>query len=182
MARSCRGDGDGTWRLAVAADEITLPTSVQSIYAAQLDDLPPAARLPGTPRVGCRPALSGGRARLTRRHRAGAATAGDGLEPLRRRDLMTGPLAEPVVGDAFAYRHALLRDAGYASLARAERARLHARMARWLEGAAGERTDEVADAIAGHYAAALESAPALVREVDDGLDRATVQRLGCRLV
>ena len=65
---------------------------------------------------------------------------------------VTGPLAEPVVGDAFAYRHALLRDAGYASLARAERARLHARLARWLEGAAGDRSDEVAEAIAGHYA------------------------------
>ena len=121
--------------------------------------------------------------RWARSSSLGATDAGDegqpatGLDPLRRRDLVTGPLAEPVVGDAFAYRHALLRDAGYASLARAERARLHARMARWLEGAAGARTDEVADAIAGHYAAALESAPALAREVDDGLDRATVQRL-----
>jgi tetratricopeptide (TPR) repeat protein len=83
----------------------------------------------------------------------------EGLDPLQRRDLITGPLAEPVVGDAFAYRHALLRDAGYASLARAERARLHVRLAKWMEGAAGDRTDEVAEAIAGHYAAALESAP-----------------------
>ena len=82
-----------------------------------------------------------------------------------------------MVGDAFAYRHALLRDAGYASLARAERARLHVRLARWLEGAAGDRTDEVAEAIAGHYAAALESAPALAREVDEGLDRPTTQAL-----
>ena len=36
---------------------------------------------------------------------------------------VSGPVADPITGDAYAYRHALLRDAGYASLARAERAR-----------------------------------------------------------
>jgi class 3 adenylate cyclase len=168
-------DGDGRWRLAVAADEVTLPTSVQSIYAAQLDDLPPPARL-----LARRASVAGRRFPVLALESLGVTEGGDAaiaLEPLRRRDLVTGPLAEPVVGDAFAYRHALLRDAGYASLARAERARLHARLARWLEGAAGARTDEVAEAIAGHYAAALESAPALAREVDDGLDRLVVRQL-----
>ncbi len=69
---------------------------------------------------------------------------------------MVGPLTEPLWGEAFAYRHALLRDAGYASLARAERARLHVRLAKWLEEAAGDRSTEVAEQIAGHYSAALE--------------------------
>ena len=66
-----------------------------------------------------------------------------------------------MTGDAFAYRHALLRDAGYASLARAERARLHVAMARWLTEVAAERGDLVAEAIAEHHALALESLPAL---------------------
>ena len=165
------GEGGGGWRLAVAAEEIPLPTSVQSIYAAQLDDLPPAARL-----LARRASVAGRRFPRNALESLGLAEADNGLDPLRRRDLVTGPLPEPVVGDAFAYRHALLRDAGYASLARAERARLHARLARWLEGAAGGRTDEVAEAIAGHYAAALESAPALSRQIDDGLDRDSVRR------
>jgi hypothetical protein len=89
---------------------------------------------------------------------------------------VVGPTTEPVLGTAYSYRHALLRDAGYASLARAERARLHVRLARWLEGAAGERAPEVAEQIAGHYAAALDSAPALAREID-GLDRDAVRKL-----
>ena len=162
---------DGGWRLAVAAEEIGLPASVQSIYAAQLDDLPSDAR-----RLARRASVAGRRFPLGALEPLGAEAA-TGLEPLRRRELVTGPLAEPVWGEAFAYRHALLRDAGYASLARAERARLHVRLARWLEQAAGEHGTEVAEQIAGHYAAALESLPALAREVDDGLDREAVGRL-----
>jgi class 3 adenylate cyclase len=166
---------EGGWRLAVAAEEIPLPASVQSIYAAQLDDLPPQARL-----LARRASVAGRRFPIGALGPLGATDADGGtalgLDPLLRRDLVTGPLAEPILGDAFAYRHALLRDAGYASLARAERARLHARLARWLETAAGEHTDEVAESIAAHYGAALESAPALTREIDDGLDRAGAQR------
>lgn len=60
-----------------------------------------------------------------------------------------------------AYRHALLRDAGYASLARAERGRLHVAMARWLTEVAGERVDVVAEGVAGHYASAFGSLSAL---------------------
>ena len=37
-------EGPG-WRLAVAPDAVPLPATVQAIYAAQLDDLPGAARL-----------------------------------------------------------------------------------------------------------------------------------------
>ena len=166
-----RDDASGKWRLAVAADEIALPQSVQSIYAAQLDDLPPDARL-----LARRASVAG------RRFPVGAlaplgAPGEAGLQPLRRRELVVGPQQEPLFGTAYAYRHALLRDAGYASLARAERARLHVRLARWLEQAAGEHAGEVAEQIAAHYAAAVESAPALAREIDEGLDRAAVQKL-----
>ena len=76
-----------------------------------------------------------------------------------------------ILGDSFAYRHALLRDAGYASLARAERADLHVRLARWLEAAAGSGRDLLAAAIGEHLATALASAPALAAEVAPGLTR-----------
>ncbi|HYI22032.1 MAG TPA: adenylate/guanylate cyclase domain-containing protein, partial [Candidatus Limnocylindrales bacterium] len=166
-------DGAG-WRLTVPAGEIPLPQSVQSIYAAQLDDLPPAAR-----RLARRASVAGRRFPVAALEPLGA-DAGDGLQPLRRRALVDGPVDEPVLGDAFSYRHALLRDAGYASLARAERARLHVRLARWLEAAAGDRTDEIAEQIAGHYSAALDSAPSLAREIDEGVDRDEVRRLAAR--
>src|SRR5262249_33622704 len=85
----------------------------------------------------------------------------------------SGPLPDPL-GDSFAFRHALLRDAAYAGLARRDRARLHVSYARWIEGAAGAHLGELAEAIGGHYASALENAPALAAEVADGLDRRTV--------
>ena len=170
-------DAAGRWRLTVAQEEVSLPASVQSIYAAQLDDLPPDAR-----RLARRASVAGRRFPVGALRPLGATSreatgAEDGLEPLQRRELVVGPLTEPLWGQAFAYRHALLRDAGYASLARAERARLHIRLAKWLEEAAGDRSAEVAEQIAGHYAAALEAAPALAQELDAGLDRNAVGKL-----
>jgi hypothetical protein len=46
---------------------------------------------------------------------------------------LLGPTGDPLLGSVYVYRHALLRDAAYASLARTERAELHLRFARWLE-------------------------------------------------
>jgi class 3 adenylate cyclase len=165
---------DDGWQLAVRAEDVPLPASVQSIYGAQLDDLPPAARLLAR------------RASVAGRRFPGAALAplgiesggrAQGLDVLTRRALIEGPAVEPPWNDVFSYRHALLRDAGYSSLARAERGRLHVRLARWLAESAGDSPDQVAASIAGHYAAALDSAPALAREVGDGLDRDAVRGL-----
>ena len=57
---------------------------------------------------------------------------------LGARGLVTGPTSDPSLGPSYAYRHALLRDAGYTSLARAERAKLHLRLADWLAGDRGD--------------------------------------------
>ena len=149
-------EGDA-WRLTARPDAVPLPRTVQAIYAAQLDDLPTDARL-----VARRGAVAGRRLPVGALHALDLADAGDGLDALRRRAFFTGPLEDPVTGEAYAYRHALLRDAGYASLARAERARLHLAMAAWLIETAGDRADVVAEAIAEHHASALESMPSLL--------------------
>ena len=133
----------------------------------------PGGAAAGAARVRGRPALSGRRAgaarRATARRRSGAAAAPRAGHRARS--------TEPLWGEAFAYRHALLRDAGYASLARAERARLHVRLARWLEEAAGDRSTEVAEADRGPLLRGAGERPALAQEIDDGLDRAAVGRL-----
>ena len=163
---------DGRWTLAEAAEDVSLPATVQAIYGAQLDDLPPAARA-----VARRGSVAGRRFPLAALEPLGIEGAGEGVEVLRRRALVSGPHADALAGDSYAYRHALLRDAGYASLARAERALLHARLARWLEESAGARAAQVAELIGRHYAAALDSVPALAREVAPGLTRADAARL-----
>ena len=154
------------WRLSIPADEIPLPRTVQAIYAAQLDDLPSDAR-----QAARRGAVAGRRFPINALYVLGVPAPGDAVEELKRRALVGGPYPDVVTGDTFAYRHALLRDAGYASLARAERAELHVCLARWLEAAAGADADTVAAAVGEHLATALASTPALAAEVALTLSR-----------
>jgi class 3 adenylate cyclase/tetratricopeptide (TPR) repeat protein len=168
VATLVAGD-DGRWSLAVQPDAVLLPQTVQAIYAAQLDDLPPDARL-----VARRGSVAGRRVPMAALHPLELEDRRDGVEILLRRDFLAGPLSDEVTGEAYAYRHALLRDAGYASLARVERARLHVAMAAWLEQVAADRADVIAEAIAEHHALALDSLPALAS--GDLPDRAALAR------
>lgn len=163
------------WRLTVSAGQIPLPASVQAIYAAQLDDLPGPAR-----QAARRGSVAGRRFPLRAMRALGVPGAGAAVDELKRRALVAGPQDEPLTGEVFAYRHALLRDAGYASLARAERADLHVRLAAWLESAAGVDADVLAGRIGEHLALAVESAPALARDVVPGRSRSDVARDAAR--
>jgi len=163
---------DGPWRLTAPATEIPLPTTIQAIYASQLDDLSGEAR--STAR---RAAVAGRRFPIDVLSEFGADDPGAAVAELARRAVVTGPQVDLILGDTYGYRHALVRDAGYASLARAERADLHVRLARWLEGAAGDDADRIAGAIGGHYADALANASSLSATVGVGLGRTEVAGL-----
>jgi class 3 adenylate cyclase/tetratricopeptide (TPR) repeat protein len=151
----------GRWALAVATEEVPLPLTVQAIYAGQLDDLPEGARI-----LARRAAIAGRRFPEAALEPLELQGTRDSLEELSRRGFVGGPLDDVLLGDSWVYRHALLRDAGYASLARAERARLHLRLAQWLRTRGPPATDSLAEVIGRHFAAAAESAPRLVRELD----------------
>ena len=159
--------GAGGVRLTVDPAEVPLPPTVQAVYAAQLDDLPGPARLAAR-----RGSVCGRRVPIDVLPTLGIDEASDAVATLGRRGIVGGPYPSPIVGGELSFRHALLRDAGYASLGRAERADLHVRSARWLEMVAGDRADELAAAIGDHYAQAVQAAPALATQVADGLDRA----------
>ncbi len=152
---------DGDWRLARDAASVTLPLNVQAIYTAQLDDLRSGARV-----VVRRASVAGRRFAAAALGALGVDEPEEGLSDLARRALLRGPEPDRLFGEGYLFRHALLRDAGYASLARAERASLHLRLAEWLPDAAGERWPEVAEVTARHLAAALEHAPALASEIE----------------
>jgi class 3 adenylate cyclase len=161
------------WRLAGSPEELPLPATVQAIYAGQLDDLPANVR-----RLARRASVAG------RRFVRGSLPAleiddPDALDDLRTRALLVGP-QPALLGEAFAYRHALLRDAGYASLARLERAELHVRLARWLEEAAATRAGLIAAEIAQHYTDALEALPQLAQQLPVGVSREQLTELAAR--
>ena len=160
------------WRMTSVSEAVTLPATVHAVYGAQLDDLPPPARSAAR-----RAAVAGRRFPVDALSELGVVEPAEALASLDRRSLIAGPTELPVIGAGYTYRHALLRDAAYASLARAERAVLHVALARWLETAAGTHVDEVAESIGGHYETALRSVPALASTVSAGLDRAAASAL-----
>jgi class 3 adenylate cyclase/tetratricopeptide (TPR) repeat protein len=149
------------WVLTAATDEVPFPPTVQAIYAGQLDDLPGGARTAVR-----RAAVAGRRFAVAALPVLEVDAHESALDVLGRRGLVTGPTSDPSLGPSYAYRHALLRDAGYTSLARAERAKLHLRLADWLAVIEETADVSIAEVVARHYAAALDAAPSLVRLVD----------------
>jgi class 3 adenylate cyclase len=156
---------EGGWRLAAPADEVELPLTVQAIYAAQLDDLPPPARAAAR-----RAAVAGRRFPRSALAVLEVEEPETALDTLVRRALVSEAAEDVLLGPSHSYRHALLRDAGYASLARAERARLHVRLADWLAERPEQSRPALAEVIGRHYAASLDGAPTLAREIG-GLGR-----------
>jgi hypothetical protein len=156
---------DGRWRLVAPPTEVVLPATIQGLYSAQLDDLPPAAR-----DLVRRASVVGRRFPRAALSPLGV-TESPALDELLTRGLLQGPADQPILGPSYSFRHALLQEVAYSGLARAQRARLHVRYAGWLQGLPGQQ-DLLASSIGSHYAAALDALPRLEQEFAEGLQRA----------
>ena len=151
---------DGDWAFVSEAQDVTFPQTVQAIYAGQLDDLPPKARAAAR-----KASVAGRRFPLATLEPLEVDEVTEAVATLERRALVAAAAADPILGASYVYRHALLRDAGYASLARGDRARLHVLLADWLAALPDDATPTLAEVIARHYAAAFEIAPALAPDI-----------------
>ena len=176
LLRSWIGTGvlareNGGWALAADLDEVGLPPTVHAIYAAQLDDLAPSARTAAR-----HASVAGRRFPLESLPELAVPDAAEAVAVLERRALVGDAREETALGRTLRFRHALLRDTAYASLARADRATLHLGFADWLAGRPAEALPGIAEVIARHYAAAVETAPALASSIG-GRDRAEVGAL-----
>ena len=145
----------GAWRLSRAAGA-QVPQALERMVRSRVDRLSPAAR------DAVRPASVLG-TEFPLSLLAAVCAAGEpldaALDELRARDLLheVAGRAEPV----YRFRHALIQEATYNGLLRAERRLLHGRAAWALEAAADGRTDEVAAVLGRHFAAAGEPERAL---------------------
>ncbi len=72
------------------------------------------------------------------------------LDGLLARDMLV-----PAGGDTYAFRHILIRDVAYSTISRAERIRLHSKIASWLESMAADQLDAFAELLAYHYREAV---------------------------
>ena len=161
--------GAGGWELTGALGRLDVPSSIRTIYLGQLDDLPEGPR---------RVVEAGSVPGTTFPSRAlpflGVAQAAPSLDLLTEYGLLNGPHGSAIDTDSYTYRHALLREAAYGTLARSSRARLHLRFAEWVGETLHHPT--APEMIGEHLAKAYEEAPALGGMVAGGLDREALRR------
>lgn len=138
-----------------------VPTTVHAIYQGQLDALPADSRV-----VVERGSVPGITFPVDALPTLGVTEPDPSLAQLTGAGLLRGP-HEDHTGHAYTYRHALLRDTAYGSLARKDRAELHARFARWL-GAAGGAGPSGPELVGHHLALAAEALPATAAALADG--------------
>jgi predicted ATPase/class 3 adenylate cyclase len=136
--------------------EAELPDTVQAVLAARLDALEPFER-----RVVQQAAVVG---RTFWEGSLAALAEGDprelerALVSLQEKDILAPGAESRLAGEReLAFKHVLIRDVAYGMLPKAVRARKHFEVGSFIEGRAGDRTDEVVSLLAEHYgrAAAL---------------------------
>lgn len=145
-----------TMALAEGA-EVAFPQGIRALIAARLDLLP--ARSKATLQDA---AVTG------RSFWAGAVAATGGLgdpeitralHELARKELVRPSEVSSIRGESeYAFWHALVQEAAYAQIPRAQRAEKHSRVAAWIESVAGQRVEDHAEILAHHYTQALDLA------------------------
>ena len=126
-----------------------IPDSIHAVVAARIDQLPP------TEKQALQAASVIGRSFS----REAVERLLEGMRPsfslLEERDFIRPrPRSSPEAMGEFSFKHALTCEVAYGTLPIAERARLHAGFARWLEEFADE-ADEPAPLLAHHYSVAV---------------------------
>jgi len=140
---------EGAWQTTSDVASISVPPTISALLAARLDQLAPTQRsLAERASVAGQSFEQAALAELL--PVAQRADMARDLLALVRKELIRPDRAELSAGDAFRFRHLLIRDAAYGALAKAERATLHERFADWLERVAGERIAEYEE-IVGHH-------------------------------
>jgi class 3 adenylate cyclase/tetratricopeptide (TPR) repeat protein len=163
-----RAVGDG-WSMGNEA--LTIPPTVRALIAARIDRLPVDTRI-----VAARAAVIGrvfetrALAQISPPHVAGSLTGH--LLSLVRRDFVRPSRSDIGTGDAYVFRHVLIRDTAYEALSKQERAELHERLADWIERVSGEDLSQYQEVVAHH----LEEGSRLCRSLGDHEQAATLAR------
>ena len=123
---------DGPWRAVDELGEVRIPASITALLEARLERLAPnerdvAERASVVGRVFEQAAVT----ELT--DEALRPGVGRSLLALVRKELIRPERSDVSAGDAFRFRHSLIRDAAYEALPKSERAFLHERFADLLE-------------------------------------------------
>ena len=156
---------DGAWRTTTDVHELAMPATIQALLAARLDQLDDGERDIAQRAAVVGEVFSRTAVRELCDEPARLALA-DALGSLARKQFITPEVSTLTAGDAFRFRHVLVRDAAYAGLVKSMRAELHERCARWLEDARSGSALEHDEVLGYHF----EQAAVYRRELGDILD------------
>nr|NIV36915.1 AAA family ATPase [Anaerolineae bacterium] len=158
--------GEDNWRVELGRlAEVRVPPTLTGVLQARLDSLPPEEK-----KLLQRASVVGRRFWDTA---VGQLKAGEGrdldeeeiallLEAVRDRELIFRRERSAFAGaEEYVFKHALLRDVTYETVLLNLRRVYHGQVARWLEGASGERIGEYLGLIARHYELAGEEEKAI---------------------
>ena len=135
-------------KAAIPPASLSVPPAIQALLAARLDHLTPEER-----RVIERASVEGELFHLDGSSRwlpPDTRSGGIAANQPRRKELIRPEHPTLPGQEAFGFRHALIRDAAYASLPKEARSDLHERYAAWLERALGDGVVEGEEFLAYH--------------------------------
>jgi predicted ATPase len=144
LARS----GDN-WSPTTDLATISVPATIQALLAARLDQLDSEDRAV-IQRASVVGKVFDAAAVAELSPKAAQPAIGERLMALLRKELIRPSHENLAGGEAFRFRHDLIRDAAYASLPKQHRAELHERFAGWLERRVAGRLAEYEE-IVGHH-------------------------------
>ncbi len=152
---------DGAWALGVQQVDFTMPDTVHAVLAARID------RLPATEKTALQAGAVVGRVFWTSSVVHLLAGEEPDFDLLEERDLIRSNRGSMIAGDReYAIKHALTREVAYASIPKAQRGRLHAMLADWLE-TSDLGKEEHASLLAYHYSEAVKPEDVDLVWVDD---------------
>ena len=140
------------WVAIPSSGSVPLPDTIHAVLAARIDSLPPMEKrtLQEASVVG-RTFWEEPIARAL-----GLPTVMELVSALQHKGFLQAQHTSTFAGQVeLQFRHALIRDVAYESLSKARRGRAHAEVASWMEAVAEDRSEEVAELVAFHYAAAV---------------------------
>lgn len=146
---------DDRWVVASSLSDLPVPSTIHTLVAARLERLPAVERAILT--IGAVEGVAFHRNAVS--ELGGSAlhkTLDDGLLSLVRRDLIRPDTATFAGGEAYRFRHILIREAAYRSLSKNVRAELHEGFAAWLELTALERSREFEEIVGYHLEQAFQ--------------------------
>jgi class 3 adenylate cyclase/tetratricopeptide (TPR) repeat protein len=147
---------EGRWTLTGDFDEPPTPPNIETLLAARLERLSPAARAVIGSAAVIGPRFLASEVAALASLPAGEPTIPEILQTLVKKELLRRDSGLPGADDTYWFRHALIHDSAYRALAKETRAQLHERYADWVERSAGVDTGQVDETLAHHLKAAYD--------------------------